>query len=190
MNKVNLIAMMKKYGYYCLAGVLTVGLALIVSLSLGTGSATVPEQNVPVGTTDLNFISPMENASVIKNYSDTELQYNKTLNQWEAHFAVDLASEQSSVYSVLSGVVSSVNKAYETGTEIKITHDNGFVSVYSSLNENVDVKQGDKVAKGQKIAEIADSSSRESLEGKHLHFELYKDGTKVDPSNYITFEQK
>lgn len=188
-TKTKLFSMMKRYGYYCLAGILTLGLALTLSLTIG-GTAPIPDQTIPVGNVDLTFVLPMENATVIKGYSDKELQYNQTLNQWEVHKGIDIASEQLSVYSVLDGVVSKVSYSYETGTKIEISHNNGFTSVYSSLSENAAVKEGDSVKKGDKIGEVADTSSRESLEGKHLHFELLQDGSKVDPANYITFEQK
>lgn len=187
-TKKKIFSVMKKYGYYCLAGLLTIGLALTLSLTIG--NVTTPEPTVPVGNVDLTFVLPMENVTILKGFSNSELQYNQTLNQWEAHKGVDLTSEQLSVYSVLDGKVKSVSYAYETGTKIEIEHNNGFVSIYSSLDKNTTVKEGDTVKKGEKIGEIADSSSRESLEGKHLHFELLQDGNKIDPANYITFEQK
>ena len=47
-----------------------------------------------------------------------------------------------------------------------------------------------KVNAGQKIGTMSESASDEVLTGAHLHFELLKDGQKVDPANYLTLENK
>ena len=119
--------------------------------------------------------------------------YNETLNQWEAHKGIDIISENAenlSVYSVLEGVVTNIQESYEYGTIVTISHDNGFVSVYSSLDNELSIKMSDKVKKGQKIGNVSDTAANEQKTGNHLHFELYKDGQKVDPANYLSLENK
>ena len=129
----------------------------------------------------------MKNASLLKGFSDTEIQYNKTLNQWEAHKSCDLVASDLSVFAVESGTITAVENNFAFGTIVTITHRDGFVSTYASLADNVPVKKGDTVTKGQKIGEASDTAENESSEGKHLHFEMFKNGNKVDPSNYISF---
>ena len=135
-NKV--VDFIKKYGVYVAVGVVVFAVALTFTLLATLGSS------VPTGSGSLNFISPMSNASVIKDYSDQELQLNETLGHWEAHLSVDLTSENSEVYSILDGTVANIDYDYINGYTITISHADGFASIYSSLEETVDVKEAKK----------------------------------------------
>lgn len=191
MKKQKVLNFLKKYGYYCIAGALIVaiGLTVLFATKNGGGNANItPDDNiVSVDTKPISFELPMKNASLLKGFSDTEIQYNKTLNQWEAHKSCDLVASDLSVFAVESGTITAVENNFAFGTIVTITHRDGFVSTYASLADNVPVKKGDTVTKGQKIGEASDTAENESSEGKHLHFEMFKNGNKVDPSNYISF---
>ncbi len=67
------------------------------------------------------------------------------------------------------------------GKLVIVTHDNGDQTYYAHCSTIV-VDKGDKVYKGQKIAEIG-STGRST--GPHLHFEIRKDGKTVDPEKYL-----
>ena len=66
------------------------------------------------------------------------------------------------------------------GKLIVIKHDNGFNSVYAH-NREILVKEGQTVARGQKIAELGDSDA----DAPKLHFEIRKAGKPVDPLRYL-----
>ena len=66
------------------------------------------------------------------------------------------------------------------GKLIVIKHDNGFNSVYAH-NREILVKEGQAVARGQKIAELGDSDA----DTPKLHFEIRKSGRPVDPIRYL-----
>lgn len=191
MKKQKVLNFLKKYGYYCIAGALIVAIGLTVLFATkneGGNANIIPDDNiVSVDTKPISFELPMKNASLLKGFSDTEIQYNKTLNQWEAHKSCDLVASDLSVFAVESGTITAVENNFAFGTIVTITHRDGFVSTYASLADNVPVKKGDTVTKGQKIGEASDTAENESSEGKHLHFEMFKNGNKVDPSNYISF---
>ena len=187
-RKGKVIGFIKKYGYYVMAFVLVLGITLGVVFS--TTPIENPNQDVETGVKPAVFSLPVNSPSVIKWYSDSELMYNETLKQWESHMAIDMTSENLEVYSVLDGVVTDVTTSYENGTIITITHENGFVSKYASLAEETDVTISDEVKSGEKIGTMSQSASNELLSGNHLHFELYKDGQKVDPANYLTLSDK
>lgn len=191
MKKQNVLNFLKKYGYYCIAGALIVAIGLTVLFATknegGNANITPDDNIVSVDTKPISFELPMKNASLLKGFSDTEIQYNKTLNQWEAHKSCDLVASDLSVFAVESGTITAVENNFAFGTIVTITHRDGFVSTYASLADNVPVKKGDTVTKGQKIGEASDTAENESSEGKHLHFEMFKNGNKVDPSNYISF---
>lgn len=170
----------KRYGVVFLACVFIVAIVLAVSLTAVTQ---------PVSTTELNFASPMLNAEITKDYSDTELQYNEVLNRWEIHLGIDFASEDVAVYSVLDGTVVSVTNNSLEGYVVEIEHSDGFTSIYSSLSENVLVEEGDTVESGQQIGEASSTASAE-FDDSQLHFVLLLNGEEVDPNLYIDLQNK
>lgn len=149
---------------------------------------TDPE--TPVDSDPITFGLPMNNATIIKDFTDKKLEYNATLDRWEAHFYVDMTSSDLNVYSVLDGEVLSVEYDYLTGYVVKVQHDDGFVSSYASLNDKVAVKVGDKIKKGDKLGVASTMASSSSKYGDHLEFTLMKDGKKVDPNNYLDLQNK
>ena len=66
------------------------------------------------------------------------------------------------------------------GKLIVIKHDNNFNSVYAH-NREILVKEGQNVAKGQRIAELGDTDA----DSPKLHFEIRKSGKPVDPMRYL-----
>lgn len=102
------------------------------------------------------------------------------------HFAVDVAlAKNTPIKSVANGTVIFADWTPSTGYVMIIRHGDGIISVYkhaSSLTKS----QGDVVRTGEAIA-LAGSTGEEST-GTHLHFELWKDGFAIDPTNFIDFE--
>ena len=174
----------RRNGVLAFACVMCVAIALVIGLTTGKGNGT------PVSTEAIKFSVPMENAVVVKDFADDHLQFNESMNRWEIHLSVDLTSEKGDVFYVANGVVTSVTSNTLDGYVVEISHENGFVSVYSSLSEKVEVKTGDKVSAGQKIGSASDLATNESKTGSHLHFTLLKDGQEVDPNNYIDMQNK
>jgi lipoprotein NlpD len=66
------------------------------------------------------------------------------------------------------------------GNLVIIKHNDTYLSAYAH-NRTVLVKQGDTVAKGQKIAEMGDSDASRVM----LHFEIRRLGKPVDPIKYL-----
>lgn len=66
------------------------------------------------------------------------------------------------------------------GKLIVIRHENGFSSVYAH-NREILVKEGQNVARGQRIAELGDTDA----DRPKLHFEIRKSGKPVDPLIYL-----
>ena len=87
------------------------------------------------------------------------------------------------VVSVLDGTVLDVREDELLGTVVEIKHDNDFISSYQSLSE-VSLKKNDTVKQGQVIGKSGTNKVDQDL-GNHLHFELYKAGSVVDPSKYF-----
>ena len=142
-KKEKIIYVLKHYGYLMVLGVCAVIIAIAGIISTNKKENTVINNggNSSIGvnantSTNLSLYMPVLNATISKSYSNTSLQYNETLKQYEAHMGIDfVASAGSKVYSVLDGKVSEVGNNYLQGNYVIITHDNGLKSVYSSLDE-------------------------------------------------------
>ena len=67
------------------------------------------------------------------------------------------------------------------GYLVQIDHQNGYVTYYGH-NSSLEVKVGDKVFKGQHIAEMG-STGRST--GNHCHFEVRKDAERKNPLDYL-----
>ena len=73
------------------------------------------------------------------------------------------------------------NNSY--GNYIKIQHDNGYCTLYAHLAYGtVNVYNGMKVSKGQIIAYMGNTGYSF---GGHLHFEVWKDGVRINPTPYL-----
>ena len=180
------------YVYAVLIGILVIACAVtiaLVSTNNSNNRADIGDDGIDVSTT--TYVVPMQNATIVKDYSGSELQYNDTLRQWEIHKAIDFqAGDDLNVYAVADGTVSNVYTNYLEGTVIEISHSDGIVSIYKSLNSEVSVAVGDNVSAGQIIRQVADSMAQESNTGTHLHFEMTVNGVKVDPNDYLSLGDK
>ena len=107
-------------------------------------------------------------------------------NSKEKHFAVDIAlAKNTPIKSVANGTVIFADWTPTNGNVIILRHNNEILSVYKHC-ESLTISQGDVVRTGEVIA-IAGSSGEQST-GIHLHFELWKDGYPIDPTQFIDFE--
>jgi murein DD-endopeptidase MepM/ murein hydrolase activator NlpD len=103
----------------------------------------------------------------------------------ENHFGTDIvAAPNEVVKATLDGTVIMDAWTVETGYVIHIQHENNLVSVYKHNSELLK-KSGNMVKAGDAIAIIGNSG--ELTTGPHLHFELWHNGTPIDPQSYIVF---
>ena len=136
------------------------------------------------------FVFPVkdDNAKISNPYSMDKLIYSLTLDQYMTHSGIDIeAPEDAQVLAVAEGTVTSIYNDDRYGTSIEITHPNKLISVYSNLSTAEMVEVGDVVSRGQIIGGVGSTGLFESLEPSHLHFEMIKDGTYVNPEDYISF---
>ena len=183
-----LMGFIKRYGYIVVLSIIMLVLSIIL-----IANANKPQDNVtkPVNNDALTFYNPVMNFTVSKDYNDSLLVYNKTLKQWEAHKAIALtAAEGSDVYAVLDGVVEDVYSNYLNGYVVIIKHNDNLKTYYSSLAEDVKVKKGDKVSKGQVVGKVGTTANAELDLGTHLTFAVSENDVKIDPSAYLNLSDK
>lgn len=98
------------------------------------------------------------------------------------HFGVDFAGKEGSkIVAVASGVVTWSGERFGYGRMVEVDHGNGYVTRYAHNSMNF-VKVGDVVQKGEHLA-LMGSSGRST--GPHVHFEVLREGTAVDPIAYV-----
>ena len=67
------------------------------------------------------------------------------------------------------------------GKEVEIDHGYGFVTKYAHM-ESFNVKQGQKVKRGECIGYVGNTGRSTA---PHLHYEIIKDGQKINPVHYF-----
>jgi murein DD-endopeptidase MepM/ murein hydrolase activator NlpD len=80
-----------------------------------------------------------------------------------------------------SGRVKESGYASDYGEFIRVSHGNGFETLFAHLSKRL-VKRGDRVVQGQKVG-LVGSTGRST--GSHLHYEIRHKGKPVDPMRYV-----
>ena len=134
---------------------------------------------------ELKFVAPVS-GEISKDYAIDTLIYSNTLEEWTTHSGIDIKADKTTIVtSAEDGVVESIKNDPRYGLTITISHRNGFKTIYSNLLTTEFVTENQTVEKGQTIATVGESSSFEIADEPHLHFEMYKDGTLVNPTIYL-----
>ena len=157
---------------------------------------------------DIFTISPNLQDSILRQYVENEDKFNLTNNELvienkmffspikgeitqsfnfnENHFAVDIAADIGTpVKSVLDGKIIFSEWSLETGYVVVIDHGENIISVYKHNSKTLK-EQNDFVQAGEVIAYSGNQGNLSS--GPHLHFELWKNGTPIDPEPLLNFK--
>ena len=103
------------------------------------------------------------------------------------HTGIDFAGKfGDKVVAVADGVVTWSADRYGYGVVVEINHGNGYSTRYAHNSENL-VAVGDEVKKGQAVALMGDTGR---ATGPNLHFEVLKNGRRVNPVNFIRSTSK
>lgn len=131
-----------------------------------------------------SYVMPLSSEK-IKDYSNGEPVYSKTMEDWRAHTGVDFAgNEGDSVLAVNNGIVT---RAYDDalwGTILEIDHGDGIVSRYCGRKFEDALAEGTKVNAGEKVGTLG-ILPIESADGIHLHFEIIINGETANPFDYL-----
>jgi murein DD-endopeptidase MepM/ murein hydrolase activator NlpD len=108
-----------------------------------------------------------------------------SFNVQQNHFGVDVVAPPNEVVvAIADGTVILSSWTLETGYVLQIQHEGSLLSVYKH-NSKLLKLTGTKVRAGEAIAIIGNSG--ELTTGPHLHFELWHNGTPINPEQYIVF---
>lgn len=161
----------------------------ISSESSSDGGSGDNSGDEPVITLPEGMISPVASVTVGNDYG---FHQSQTLGWYYVHEGVDFtAAAGTEVLAADDGVVESVYKDdLLLGTEIVISHGDGLKTLYRFVTETDGLTVGKTVKKGDVIATVAEPTGNEYKDGAHLHFEVMENGKSVDPTKYLTLEEK
>ena len=99
------------------------------------------------------------------------------------HTGIDIAANTGTkIVAAMEGTVTVSSTTGDYGYHIKIT--NGDVSTLYAHCSKLYVKEGDVVTQGQEIAEVGSTGKST---GPHLHFEIMRGQTYINPRNILEF---
>ena len=119
---------------------------------------------------------------IIKDYSNMNPVYSKTLGDWRTHNGIDFSGEAGgAVVAISYGEVISIYEDTLFGTCVLIDHGNGVTAKYCGLNkETINVKEHSTVNSEDIIGYLGEIPC-EKQDGSHLHFEITHNGEIVEP---------
>jgi murein DD-endopeptidase MepM/ murein hydrolase activator NlpD len=126
------------------------------------------------------------NGEIVKTFSNDQLLYSETLNQWMTHSGIDIKAEEGTdVCAALAGTVVSAKTDELMGYTVILEHSDNMKTVYAGMLESDLVKEGDQVTKGQTIGKVGNTAKAEIAQGAHLHFEFTIDDKTQNPETYL-----
>ena len=132
-----------------------------------------------------NFFEKKERVENLVLFPPVQGNISSEFDPEKEHYAVDIVvAEGTPVKSVADGRVIFAEWTAETGHVIIIEHSNGLLTAYKH-NALLNKRQGDFVKAGE-VVSFAGSTGDLST-GPHLHFELWRDGHPLNPTNFIDF---
>jgi len=165
------------------------------------------ESDTDYNNFDIKTINPNIQDSILRSYVDNEDKFNLTKNELvieskmfftpivgeitqgfnskDNHYALDISADIGTpVKSVLEGKIIFSEWSVDTGYVIIIDHGQDIISVYKH-NSKALKKQNDFVQAGEVIAYSGNQGNLST--GPHLHFELWKNGTPINPQPLLNF---
>ena len=143
-------------------------------------TATEPDQKIPMKTG-----LPLSGETKA-SYAMDSLCYNATTRDWRVHDGIDIAAEAGTpVCAAAAGEVYTVYEDDAMGMTVVLRHDNGYVTTYSSLSEELQVAAGDTVTLGQALGTVGVSAPMETAIGDHVHFSVRCNDEPMDPMDFL-----
>lgn len=165
-----------------------IGLDNITYVSNSIFNRSIPIVNIPDTITSPVSASDVSIARYFYDANSDLSKKEKSIIFYEGTYMPNTGIDyvNSSAFDVLTvydGTVVDIVDDELLGKTVKIRHNSELISVYQGV-DNLEIKKGDVVFTGQKIATSGKNKINKDL-GESLHFEIYKDGVTINPENCI-----
>jgi murein DD-endopeptidase MepM/ murein hydrolase activator NlpD len=127
-------------------------------------------------------IQPVKNQDLKRMASGFGMRSDPFTKVRKMHWGMDFSAPRGTpVYATGDGVVIRAdNTATGYGNHIRIDHGYGYESLYAHLFK-YNVKKNQKVNRGDLIGFVGSTGRSE---GPHCHYEIFKDGERINPINF------
>lgn len=138
-----------------------------------TGKNNSVSKQIQAGLSQVVFFAP------VKGIITT------SFNLRDEHYGVDIVTkEDETIKSTLDGTVVFSGFTAQDGNVIEVQHNNNIISIYKHCSSLLK-QRGARIKSGEAIAVVGNSG--EKSKGPHLHFELWYNGTPVNPQEFVSF---
>jgi murein hydrolase activator len=145
----------------------------------GSKSNRISYESADLGAVKGNINLPVDVGLITTGFGN--IADNSTNTVWYNNGVNFSIASGSKVYAIAGGVVSLTGELPYYGKVIIIKHENGYRSVYSTLDE-VNVSVGDNIKLNQVIGKTGST-----IDGQMFHFELWQNSTPVNPREWLRF---
>lgn len=127
-------------------------------------------------------IQPVRNADLTRMASGFGWRTDPFTKARKMHKGMDFTAPRGTpIFASGDGkVVRADNRSSGYGKHIRIDHGYGYLSLYAHLSK-YNVSRGQKVKRGDLIGFVGNTGRSEA---PHLHYEVWKDGEKINPINF------
>ena len=127
-------------------------------------------------------IQPVNNEEMTRMASGYGWRSDPFTKARKMHWGMDFTAPKGTpIYASGDGkVIRADNRASGFGKHIRIDHGYGYVSLYAHLSR-YNVKRGQQVKRGDLIGFVGSTGRSEA---PHLHYEVRKDGQRINPINF------
>lgn len=143
------------------------------------------QENLPEGVSMEQALLGFDYCAPVAGTLSSDFGYREHPTEGEErfHYGVDLAAEAGTeVRCFADGTVTAVGDSSSYGRYCVVAHEGGYSTLYAHCSR-ITASSGATVNRGQKIAEVGETGM---ATGPHLHFELQREGTYLNPIYYVS----
>ena len=127
-------------------------------------------------------ISPINSKNLHKGISGFGSRIHPIYKIKKSHMGMDFAAATGTpIYATGDGIIRNSGNERGYGNMVKIDHDYGYETLYGHMSR-IKTRRGQKVQRGDVIGYVGSTGLSS---GPHLHYEVHKDGEKIDPISFF-----
>ena len=134
--------------------------------------------------TAIPAIQPVSSSDLKRMASGYGYRIDPFTKKRTMHWGMDFSAKTGTpIYATGDGRIARADaRAVGFGNHVRIDHGFGYVSIYAHMDKIV-VRRGNKVKRGDLIGYVGNTGRSVA---PHLHYEIVKDGKKINPINFYS----
>lgn len=128
-------------------------------------------------------IQPVSNKNLKRMASGYGYRIHPIYKTRKMHAGMDFSAKTGTeIYATGNGIINKVRRSKKGyGNYVEINHGYGYKTLYAHMSKYI-VKKGQKVKRGEVIGYVGNTGTSVA---PHLHYEVIKNGKKIDPVNFF-----